>query len=307
MLHISPGCYIVAVSGGVDSMALLDMLRQQPGLRLVVAHADHGIRPDSHKDRQLVEQYAAAHGLRFEYVKLKLSQNTSENTARQARYRFLRQCSRKYNARAITTAHHQDDLIETAVIALIRGTGWRGLAPFAHGTDIVRPLLDTPKHVLIGYARKHNLPWREDVTNTDPRYLRNYIRLNLVPLFDQKDDEWRRDFLQLIRKQQLLRRKIDHEANNWLATHACSKHSAKFKRYDFIMLPRLGAYEVFQQLCRRYIGNSLERPLAEQAIIFIKTAHPGKRMPLNKNWQLCVTTKHLIVEPHDPMLSYNKQ
>src|SRR5882724_12578395 len=110
---IAPGRYIVAVSGGVDSMVLLDMLRRQPGLDVVVAHVDHGVRVDSHEDTTLVEHYATKYGLTCLVTQLKLGSGVSEETARVARYDFLQKCCKTQNAIGIITAHHQDDLIET--------------------------------------------------------------------------------------------------------------------------------------------------------------------------------------------------
>src|SRR5690606_31809517 len=100
-------------------MALLDMLRQQPQLQVVVAHFDHGIRPDSTEDRRLVQQVAASHGLQFVYHNGSLGSGASEDLARRARYDFLHKLRMATNAKAIITAHHQDDLLETAVYNML--------------------------------------------------------------------------------------------------------------------------------------------------------------------------------------------
>ena len=165
MDKMAPGRYIVAVSGGVDSMVLLDMLRQNPQLDLVVAHVDHGIRPDSAEDAAFVETYAGRHNLQYATTRLQLGPGASEDRARKARYQFLQYCCKTKGADGIVLAHHQDDVIETALLAIVRGTGWRGLAPFAVSENLVRPLLYMSKWQLIGYARKHTIVWREDSTN----------------------------------------------------------------------------------------------------------------------------------------------
>src|SRR5689334_19288064 len=120
---VQPGKYVLAVSGGVDSMVLLHALQGRPGVKLVVAHYDHGIRPDSHEDRHLVQVVAAQHGLPFEYEEDWLGWGTSEETAREARYNFLERTRQRHKSDAIITAHHQDDVLETAIINLLRGTG----------------------------------------------------------------------------------------------------------------------------------------------------------------------------------------
>lgn len=293
MQKVRPGRYIIAVSGGVDSMVLLDQLRQQPGLELVVAHVNHGIRTDAALDESLVRAYAARHNLPCVIKRLALGKNVSEDTARKARYDFMRRCCKKYYAKAIITAHHQDDMVETALLALLRGTGWRGLAPFAEQTDVLRPLLSTPKWHLIAYARTHNIVWREDTTNADESYTRNYIRHTLIPTLDQKSDVWRTDFLQYIRKQQRLRRTITP-----LLDDLCKTGS--LQRYQLIMWPKKLAYEVLQQYLRRAIGHSLERPIAEAALLFAKTAKPHKLFTLDMTWRLRVSLRDLIVELRTP-------
>jgi tRNA(Ile)-lysidine synthase len=93
-ISLSPGKYVAAVSGGVDSMVLLDLLRNIPDVELIVAHFDHGIRPDSAEDRQLVERVCAQYGVAFEYAEGHLGKKASEATARAARYSFLRRKTR---------------------------------------------------------------------------------------------------------------------------------------------------------------------------------------------------------------------
>src|SRR5580704_3560158 len=107
------GSYVVAVSGGVDSVVLLHRLQKQPGLRLVVAHFDHGMREDSAEDRRFVKALAQAYGAPFVYDEGHLGSGTSEAEAREARYNFLRRVQAASDAQAIVTAHHQDDLLET--------------------------------------------------------------------------------------------------------------------------------------------------------------------------------------------------
>jgi tRNA(Ile)-lysidine synthetase-like protein len=126
-IQLPKGRYVVAVSGGVDSVVLLDALSKLPNLELVVAHLDHGIREDSIEDRRFVASLAASYGLVFEYGEGRLGSGASEATAREARYNFLRGVKMKHDAKAIITAHHQDDLIETAILNMLRGTGRKGL------------------------------------------------------------------------------------------------------------------------------------------------------------------------------------
>jgi tRNA(Ile)-lysidine synthase len=104
-ISIAPGHYVVAVSGGVDSVALLHMLQDMPDVKLTVAHYDHGIRPDSHLDRINVANLAKKYGLPFVYNEGNLGPDASEELARLARYNFLRQTQNELGANAVITAH----------------------------------------------------------------------------------------------------------------------------------------------------------------------------------------------------------
>lgn len=289
-VKLTPGIYIVAVSGGLDSVVLLDMLRREPQLQLVVAHANHGQRANAIADEALVIHYAQQYGLRLEIEHLALAPHCSEEQARQARYAFLQHCSKKHSARGIVTAHHQDDMVETVLMNIMRGTGWRGLAPFATQNNIARPLLTFTKNDLVAYARKHQLVWHEDDTNRDEAYLRNYIRHTLMPLLDQKSTTWYGTLLQQIRKQQQIR-------NALVAEMAPLVNKKMMLRHTLIMLPVPVAYELLQQLAYVAIGHTLVRPLCEQLLLFAKTGKPGKTMPLGTNWQARLSLHELIVEP----------
>ena len=303
MVKVPAGKYVVAVSGGVDSMALLSMLIEQGDLDLVVAHVNHGIRADSTDDEELVRLFCMSHNIVFVNKKLNLGSGASEEIARKARYDFLQLCRIKYSADAIITAHHQDDLLETAVINLLRGTGWRGLAPF-NQPGILRPLLNMTKKSLIEYAKANHIAWHEDSTNSDQRYLRNYVRLSLIPKAQKENGQWKAELLRLIRKQIDLRRKIEAQIDLLLAEFInLGQNSATIQRHSLIMAPEHVAYELLQAAFRRQLGHSLVKDLADAVIVFAKTALPGKRMPLDAYWQVRATKAELIVEQRPHMIS----
>lgn len=284
-------------------MTLLDMLTKQVGLDLIVAHVNHGIRSDSSEDEKLVRLFCMSHNIKLVFKKLHLGDKTSEEIARKARYKFLQLCRIKYKADAIVTAHHRDDLVETVIINLLRGTGWRGLAPF-NQAGILRPLINTTKKSLISYAKKHNISWREDSTNNDQKYLRNLVRHSLIPKMQKIDRQWQSELLRQIRKQIRLRRKIETQLNVLLTSFARQElDQLVVSRYSIIALPQPVDYEFMQQIFRLQLGNSLVRELAEKAVMFAKDALPAKRLPLNATWQLRVTKTELIVEQYMPVVS----
>lgn len=176
-----PGHYVVAVSGGVDSMTLLDAVSNLPGpWQFTVAHLNHGMRDDAAEDETLVRQTAAQLGLPYESMAVEL-RGESEATARQVRYQYLESVRRRAGAVGIMTAHHADDRLETTCFNAIRGTGTRGLVALRSRGRIIRPLINLTKHQLRQVAEARQLIWREDATNRDISLARNALRHELLP------------------------------------------------------------------------------------------------------------------------------
>lgn len=256
--------YVVAVSGGVDSVVLLDMLLRHGVFELVVAHVDHGIRgKESADDAKFVKALAAKHNLPYEHTRLRLGAHTSEDKARQARYNFLYKVARKYQG-PIITAHHADDVVETIAINFTRGTGWRGLACL-NTPGIYRPLTTHFKSELVAYAKRHNLEWREDSTNKSDKYLRNRIRQKAAHLpIDTK-----LQLLALWRTQKHLASEIDAE----------SRKFTTYKRYFYIMASPRTAREVLAVTLALH-DVSLTRPQLDAVLLAIRTARRGAKRSL---------------------------
>ncbi len=183
-LQLGPGPWLVAVSGGADSMVLLDLLSRlgESVPSLVVAHVDHGIHPASGAVAELVARRAAELGLPCVSVKLQLGSTASETRARTARHAALRSLRREAGARWILTAHHADDQRETVLMRVLRGSGPAGLAGMpGKGGGLARPLLALDVTRLRDYAREHGLEYWEDPANRDPRHLRSWLRTSFLP------------------------------------------------------------------------------------------------------------------------------
>lgn len=297
--------YVVAVSGGVDSVVLLDMLVNHnepdsqnfdPEALFIVAHFDHGIRSDSEQDAMLVEQLAKKYDLLFEGGVGNLTFDASELEAREARYRFLELVKKKYTATATIMAHHQDDLVETAIINIIRGTGWRGLVSLSSGEGTLRPLLHTSKQTLLEYAQEHRLVWHEDSTNQDQKYLRNYIRHTLLPKAESKDPKFKEKLLSFVLSTQKLIPEINQELQGYIQniTSELSDSGAHFLRYDFIMLPPNVAQEIIYKVLRNLDPAWHPSTLhIQRALHFIKSALPHKSLVISKHLKLMVTKESI--------------
>ncbi|URN95995.1 MAG: tRNA lysidine(34) synthetase TilS [Candidatus Pristimantibacillus lignocellulolyticus] len=187
---------VVAVSGGPDSMALLHILHSiasRDSLQLVVAHVNHGFRPEeSAAEYQLVRQVAEQLALICEYTELDmplyLEQNTinSQAASRQRRYAFLYEVCERHNAKYIALAHHGDDQAETVLMHILRGTGITGLSGMAikrpeKNVELIRPLLRMRKDNLILYCQEEHISYLNDSSNEKRDYFRNEVRLDVIP------------------------------------------------------------------------------------------------------------------------------
>lgn len=181
---------LVGVSGGPDSMALLHILYALAptyGLRLAVAHLNHGLRPmDADKDESFVKQ--AAQRLKFPFhrrqAKLKPQNGSIEEQAREARYEFFHDVMNRHGYTKIVLGHHKNDNAEAVLMHLLRGSGIRGLAgiPPVRDHRVVRPLIQLGRDEIMTYLTSHQIPFVTDATNADQAYERNRIRHHLIPL-----------------------------------------------------------------------------------------------------------------------------
>lgn len=178
---------VVAVSGGLDSTTLLHLLRFGVGHRpdaLVVAHFDHGMRTESDRDAAWVRGLARAWRLEVRIGSAEVPPR-GEGEARALRWQFLEEVCEAFGARAVVTAHHRDDQVETVLHNLMRGTGLRGIAAMdAWSEGRLRPLLAEPRQELRGWAVAAGLAWREDPTNALPAGPRNRLRNEVLPLLE---------------------------------------------------------------------------------------------------------------------------
>jgi tRNA(ile)-lysidine synthetase len=272
---------IVAVSGGVDSIVLLDFLsiffekkngKDWVRKNLIIAHFEHGIRgKESEDDLEFVRELAKKYDLRFEFECGNLGKNSSEEKARKARYAFLKHLSKIENAE-IFTAHHLNDLVETVLINLHRGTGWRGLACL-NSKGVKRPLLHLKKEDILKYAKKHNLVWQEDSTNFSNKYLRNRFRKKI-----ENKNIYFKEIYQLWKRQIELKQKIDFEISKILPEVSFEEGGKlKFKRSFFIQIDENIACEILQKICLENCGKTLIWAQIQDFWVKIKTIQSGKK------------------------------
>ena len=180
----------VATSGGVDSMVLCHLLLALD-ISFVVLHCNFHLRgEDSDGDARLVKTFAEKNQLEFEQIDFQTREYAAENrvsiqmAARELRYDWFKKIRKEKNIDWIATAHHLDDDIETILINLGRGTGIRGMAGIPDKSNgFIRPLLGFTKEQIIAFAKDYAVKWREDDSNQEAEYLRNYLRLKVIPIW----------------------------------------------------------------------------------------------------------------------------
>ena len=187
---------VIGCSSGPDSMALVDMLlkiREKYSLSLIVAHVNHNVRKESYEEAKFMEQYCKNNEIVFETMVIEeYGDDNFHNEARNIRYNFFESLIRKYSADYLMTAHHGDDLIETIMMRLVRGSNLNGYSGFKkivpmEGYQIVRPLIHYTKDELENYDKLNNVKYFVDSSNDKDKYTRNRYRKYVIPFL--KDEE----------------------------------------------------------------------------------------------------------------------
>lgn len=286
-LNLLKGKYIVAVSGGVDSMTLLYLVNKfkKKNQEFIVAHFNHGIREDSDIDENLVKETSKLYKFKFISQKAKLSKDASEDVARKERMKFLNKVKEDNSADFILTAHHQDDLIETALINILRGTGRRGLNSLISSKLFVRPLIKYSKEDILKFAKKNKIVWHEDYTNSETKYLRNYLRANVL---NKMDETQKQNILNLLEKQDLLNQKIEDLLDSMTDQNSIDRHVFSSLSYSM-------AKEVMLSFIRKHGVFSYDKKLIEKITTESLTKKSGKYIDIDNNLILKIFKDKIIL------------
>jgi tRNA(Ile)-lysidine synthase len=303
-LRLPPGTAVVAVSGGPDSVALLDLLarsRDVHGLTLVVAHLDHGIHPDSARVAEQVAALAASYGLRFESGQLALGTSAGETLARTRRYAWLEAVAERLGAHIIFTAHHADDQVETVLMRVLAGSGPAGLAGMAPLSGrVVRPLLPFRRSDLARHLREAGLDAWIDPANSDPRHLRSWIRTDLLPRLRQRlpqiDASLERVSRQAARDRAAWDAALDALPGLDLCveSEAISVAASVLAGYDSPL-----AQAVILAVARR-VGCRLGPARLGRVLTLVESGVSGARVPLGAHWTAELAFGRLRISPTEP-------
>lgn len=282
---------VVAVSGGIDSVVLLDKMKDE---NILVAHFNHQARISADSDESFVKKLAKKYRKPFISAKLqdfypswKPFSHLSEEVARKARYQFLFDLAKKENGN-IYTAHHLDDLVETVAINLIRGTGWRGLTPF-YDRRIIRPLIENTKQELVKYAAEKKITFCQDPTNNEPDYLRNRIREKMI---DEIGLEEKQEILRLYKKQITLREEMEQEIK--IAISKLKVNDSAFLKMPFYEMEDAVAVEILKTLMSQF-GILLTYPQLNDFLDAIRNFRPQTYFNLPKDHLVKITKSEVVI------------
>ncbi len=195
---------VVGVSGGPDSMALLSILidiKEKYNIKIICAHINHTRRKESDQEKINLEKYCKENNIIFEYLRIEdWGDDNFHNEARMARYNFFEELIEKYNAKYLMTAHHADDLMETILMRIVRGStlkGYSGFSKIMHKNNytIVRPLITKTKFELLKYLEENNISYAVDESNNEDHYTRNRYRHVVLPFLKKEDKNVHKKFL----------------------------------------------------------------------------------------------------------------
>ena len=302
----SPKSVLLAYSAGADSLAMLLGLRsvsEELPFKIVCAHVNHGLRAAAGGEERLATQIAQYLGVSIIIKRVKVSrQGNLEAAAREARYAALNQAMRECDAQVIALAHHADDQAETMMMNMVRGSGLDGLSGMREFCPPYwRPLLNTPKEVLIDALKDTGLLWAEDESNRDVTFFRNDLRLNVMPRFERRAPG---AAMRMARTAKLLQDEQDMlqiEATSWLYRHAKAEApffflmSQPFKQLHLAMQRR-----VLRTLCLK-AGILLDYEQTNRVICFLSCT-PGCFLTLPQNAQVFLSSQRLHILPSDAKL-----
>ena len=187
---------VVGVSAGPDSMALLYILKELQktiGFKIIVAHVNHNVRSESVEEAEFLKKYCLDNDIIFEMMIIdKYGDDNFHNEARNIRYNYYDSLIKKYHANYLMTGHHADDLMETILMRIVRGSSLRGLSGFSDIVKkdnyyIVRPLITVTKEELENFDKKNKIPYRVDKSNFKDKYTRNRYRKYVLPFLKSED------------------------------------------------------------------------------------------------------------------------
>lgn len=284
--------FLIAVSGGADSMALLHTVKSLE-INCGVAHVNYHLRgKDSDRDEELVKSFCQKNQIPFHLHNCQPEDFLEANVqirAREIRYQFFNNLCEKENYDFILTAHHADDAVETFMMHLARGSGISGLSSIPKvSANIIRPFLSLRKKEILAYVEEHHIPYKEDVSNKKDQYLRNYFRNRIIPEIENRIPEFSENVIKSISHISLAKDFILQQLNLH-RQQALLFADKEFERFD------LEAIQSWHPLMQYEFFHAYGITSAEEIQKFLSASH-GASVQVNKGIQLKIYHKELWIE-----------
>lgn len=305
---------VLAVSGGLDSMVLLDVAAhsgREATERITVATFDHASGAHSARAASLVVERALGYGLPV-VVGRADGCDQSEAAWRAERWEFLRSAAAASGS-LVLTAHTRDDQVETVLMRAMRGAGARGLAALAASSDVRRPFLHVRRQDLLAYANARGLPWLEDPTNRSRQYLRNRVRLDLLPAIRRVAPQFEEDLLDIARRASSWRSELAALVDRHVAISlGCDEHGAAtldVAAADLADYSRTTLAVLWPELASR-VGLALDARGTRRAAEFTIAGRVGSRIQISGGWELVRSRSRFELQraprgvPSRPALSF---
>lgn len=300
---------VVACSGGPDSMFLLDLLYRL-NYRIVVAHVNHNVRSESDDEYRFLEDYCKEKNIIFEGTKiLDYPRENFHDFARKYRYRFFEEILHKYHAPYLFTAHHGDDLMETILMRISRGSSLRGYAGFQLVTkredyQIIRPLVSFTKDEILALALKDNIPYVHDLSNENDHYLRNRFRHHLLPLLKQENPKVHLKFLEYNREisevSQFVANYVDKIYPQIVRKDKIDVHALK---NEDSYIQRQIIYRFLHNIYNEEITNINQKHMAE-IMAALNAGKPNVVMSLPHRYEFIKEYGQLYISKHQKFIDY---
>ncbi|MFD2727914.1 tRNA lysidine(34) synthetase TilS [Enterococcus camelliae] len=301
---------LLAVSTGVDSMVLLDLMLANWNFsrqRLAVAHVNHQLRPESVQEARFLRAYCAQRKIPYFQANWEPTLTNVEGNARQFRYAFFQSIMNEKGYKVLLTAHHSDDQVETMIMKAVRDgqvSALKGIVPsqaFADEGQLVRPLLSYEKATLYNYAKERQLIFFEDNTNEELTYFRNRIRHQVLPILKEEQPQLAKQFQQIanqvIHREALLEelswekgKQLFHPSDNgWSITLSQLNEHSK--------LEQMYLFEKAAHTFRKTTGLNLSQKQIDQTLRLLCNAHkPQWTMDIGQEWIIRRAYDYLYIE-----------
>lgn len=292
---------VIGVSAGPDSMCLLDLLQKKTA-KIVVCHINHNVRKESIEEEEYITKYCQDKNIILEKTTINnYQENNFENEARKKRYMFYEEILKKYNSKTLLLAHHGDDLIETILMKISRGSNLEGYAGIKEISNvknyqIIRPLLKYTKEDIINYNKSNNIKYYNDSSNQSTNYTRNRYRLNILPLLKKEDKNIHKKYLKysktLIEYDDYIKREVKRNINNVYKDNIINIDN--LNKLDTFLIKNI-LYNIMNNIYQNKNNIITDRHI-QNIISLLNNAKPNIKIDLPNNKEIVKEYNKLIIK-----------